>query len=446
MTDLLRAMARKNKIIKTVSMGVYAKAVGILVSFAMVPIAVGYLGVEQYGMWIAVSSLIAMLSFADGGVGSALVNMVSQATGVNSNKTLKTIVSSGFYVLVAIALAGGVFFLLLYPYVSWDWILGLSEGEGRSDTLSLILIVGLGFFIGMPGSVVGNVQRGLQDGNVEAFWSAKGQLLALLFVYIAIRMDLGIVGFAYAYILGPLVAAFMNSCIYFLYKRKDLFPSLSFIRTDDIKAVMGIGGLFFILQTTAVIQIKADNVIIANMLGPAAATQYAICMQLFLVVPMVMGLIWTPLWPAYREALASGDVMWIKRVFYRSIKLALAVGVPASIVLVLLGQQIITLWVGESVIPSVLLLIGGGIWMLMLIGGSAMAVLLNGLQVVKAQIIVALSAAVLNIGLSIWLIKSIGIEGAVFGSVISYLVCAIIPYYFLIPKLLGNNKLRIETK
>ena len=446
MTDRLRALARKNNIIKTASVGVYAKFVGILVTFAMVPLAVGYLGVEQYGLWIAVSSLIAMFSFADGGVGNALVNMVSQATGEKSTKSMNTIVSSGFFVLFSISVFGALFFLLLYSYVPWGTILGVAEAVSSGELLSLVLIVGLGFFFGMPCSVVGNVQRGLQKGNVEAFWNAKGQLLSLLLVYAAIRMDLGIIGFASAFVLGPLLSALINSSLYFFIKRKDLLPKPSFVRSKDINAILGTGGLFFILQITAVIQAKADNVIIANLLGPASVAQYAICMQLFLVVPMVMGLLWAPLWPAYREALASGDVVWIKQVFMKSMKLALAIGVPASIVLVVFGQQIVTLWVGESVVPSMLLLVGGGMWMWMLIIGSAMAMLLNGLQVIKTQIIVATSAAILNVGLSIWLINTIGVEGAVYGSVISYLVCAIIPYYFIIPRLLRDHAVRIEAK
>lgn len=96
MTESIRAQSRKNKILKTLSVGAYAKVVGVVVSFAMVPMAVGYLGVEGYGLWIAVASLVAMLSFVDGGAGNALVNMVSHATGANSNKSLPAIVSSGF--------------------------------------------------------------------------------------------------------------------------------------------------------------------------------------------------------------------------------------------------------------------------------------------------------------------------------------------------------------
>jgi len=192
MTASIRASNRKNKIIKTLSVGAYSKVIGVVVTFTMVPLAVNYLGKDGYGLWMAVSSLIAMLSFVDGGAGNALVNMVSHATGVKSTKSLQTIVSTGFFVLLAIAMFGGSLFYMLTPFVSWLWVFGLSDGISAQMVQTLVLIVGLAFFIGMPCSVVGKVQLGFQEGNIEAFWSAKGRILSLFFVFLAIKLNAGL--------------------------------------------------------------------------------------------------------------------------------------------------------------------------------------------------------------------------------------------------------------
>jgi len=345
---------------KTLSVGAYSKVVGVVVSFAIVPLAVGYLGTDGYGLWVAVSSLVAMLSFVDGGAGNALVNMVSHATGKNSEQSIKSIVSSGFFVLLIIAGVGGALFYGLSSYVPWAWVFGLGNDVEKFDLQTVVLIVGLAFFLGMPCAVVGNVERGFQEGNIEAFWNAKGRLLTLAFVYVAIQMDLGLIGVAIAFVSGPLVAAVANSCYYFFIKRSNVSPSFSHVKADEVKGVLGVGGLFFVLQITSAIQMQGDNIIIANMLGPSAVSQYAICMQLFMAVPMFMALLWTPLWPAYREALASGDAAWVRRVFVKSLKLALVVGVPSAVMLVVFGKEIIQLWVGDEVVPSTLLLVGCG--------------------------------------------------------------------------------------
>jgi len=446
MSDALRSKSRKNKIMKTLSVGAYSKVVGVVVSFAIVPLAVGYLGTDGYGLWVAVSSLVAMLSFVDGGAGNALVNMVSHATGKNSEQSIKNIVSSGFFVLLMIAGVGGILFYGLSSYVPWAWVFGLGNDVEKFDLQTVVLIVGLAFFLGMPCAVVGNVERGFQEGNIEAFWNAKGRLLTLAFVFTAIQMDLGLIGVAIAFVSGPLVAAIANSCYYFLIKRSNVSPSFSHVKADEVKGILGVGGLFFVLQITSAIQMQGDNIIIANMLGPSAVSQYAICMQLFMAIPMFMALLWTPLWPAYREALASGDAAWVRRVFVKSLKLALVVGVPSAVMLVVFGKEIIQLWVGDEVIPSTLLLLGCGIWLLLTILGGAIAMLLNALQLMSLQIWIAASAGIINILATIFLIGQMGVEGAVFGSIISYIICAVIPCGILIPRLLRNMTSGLANK
>jgi len=387
-----------------------------------------------------------MLSFVDGGAGNALVNMVSHATGKDSKQSIKGIVSSGFFVLLIIAVFGALLFSLLHTYVPWAWVFGLSESVNTHDLEMLVLIVGFAFFLGMPISVVGNVQRGFQEGNLEAFWNAKGRLLTLLFVYIAIQEDLGLLGVACGFVAGPIVASMVNNFYYFGLKKRGGAPSLHHLNSTDVKAVLGTGGLFFVLQITSAIQMQGDNIIIANMLGPSAVSQYAICMQLFMAVPMFMALLWTPLWPAYREALASGDADWVRRVFIKSLKLALLVGIPTAGVLVVFGGDIIRLWVGDEVVPSMLLLVGCGIWLILVLIGNTLGMLLNAVQDLKLQISVAICAGVGNVVLTIFLIGKIGVAGAIYGSILSYFCCALIPYAILIPKLLKRINMSTKNK
>lgn len=440
MTHRLRAKSRKYKILRTLSVGAYAKVVGVIVSFAIVPLAVGYLGVEGYGLWVAVFSLVAMLSFVDGGAGNALINMVSHATGANSNKSIQAIVSSGFFLLLAISFFFIGLFSVLHIYVPWGWVFGISDNMNTGDLEVLVLIIGLAFFLGMPCSVVGNVQRGFQEGNIEAFWNAKGRLLSLLLVYIAVQMDWGLLGFACGFVAGPIIASFANSFYYFFIKRVEIVPLLSHVSFDEVKGVLGTGGLFFVLQITSAIQMQGDNIIIANMLGPSSVSKYAICMQLFMIVPMFMTLLWTPLWPAYREALASGDADWVRRVFFKSLKLAFVVGVPSACILILFGSDIITLWVGDEVVPSMLLLVGCGVWLILMLVGNVLAMFLNAVQWLKIQISVAICAGLSNIALTVFLIGEVGVAGAVYGSILSYILCALIPYSILIPNFVRSLK------
>lgn len=431
MTSQNRAQGRHHKIIKTAWTGLAAKIISVSVSFVMVPFAVHYLGKEQYGLWVAVSSLVAMLGFMDGGAGNAVINMVAHASG-NKNSDLAKIVSTAFFSLMALAFISSLLFLAVFPYVSWSTLLGVSELSTQSDLNSVVIIVGLFFFVSIFITLVGKIQRGLQEGNLDNFWNAIAAILSLLLVYIAIKKDAGLVGFVVAFLVAPMIAYLASNIHYLFIRRIDLRPQLSKIDASVAKNLFKVGGMFFVLQISCSIQGQADNVIIANMLGVEAVASYAICMKLFLIAPMVLSLLYTPLWPAYREAFISGDIQWVKRIFFKSIRWSLLVSIPSAIILFFAGAKIIEIWVGQDSVPSNNLLMGCSIWLVFSCLGAALAVFLNGIEIVKMQIIMATLSGVMNIILSIWLISQIGIAGAVFGSVISYFAFTLIPCFFII--------------
>ena len=444
MTEQYRAQERMNKIAKTAWSGLIAKIVTIVSSLLMVPLAVHYLGKEQYGLWVAMSSLVLMMGFMDGGAGNAVINLVAHASG-SQKEALPKIVSTAFFCLMLLAFSGCLIFLGAFPFVSWRMLLGVSESTPLSDLNIVVLIVGLFFFASMFTTMVGKIQRGLQEGNLDNFWNGVGAALSLLFVYIVIQVDAGLVGFVIAFLAGSMLAYVASNVHYLLILRKDLRPKLVNVDVAVAKNLFAVGGMFFVLQIVAAIQSQADNVIIANMMGAAAVTNYAICMKLFLLFPALFSLLMTPLWPAYREAFASGDMRWVKRIFLKSMRWAVLASVPAAMVLVIIGGKFIELWVGPEAIPSLGLLIGSGIWLVLMTIGSALSVFLNGLQIVKIQLVVSIIAGVVNIILTIWFIQMYGVVGAVFGSVVSYFAFTMVPYFFLVQKMLRGFEAKVTS-
>ena len=92
--------------------------------------------------------------------------------------------------------------------------------------------------------------------------------------------------------------------------------------------------------------------VIAHILGQETVAEYSVPYRLFSIVTVVLSFFLIPLWPAYAEAAARGDVAWVRRTLRRSVQWGLAFNVTAGIVLILLGRQIIHLWVGSQVTPS----------------------------------------------------------------------------------------------
>src|SRR5256885_15367442 len=104
---------------------------------------------------------------------------------------------------------------------------------------------------------------------------------------------------------------------------------------------------------------------------------------------MALALVLVPLWPAYRDAAVLGDMDWVRTTLRRSLVLAAVINVPATLVLLAAGRQIVHLWVGDKVTPSALLLAALACWALLNAVGGPLAMLLNGLDAIRFQAVCA---------------------------------------------------------
>src|SRR5580704_14585226 len=60
-----------------------AKGVSIGTLLVTVPLTLAYLGKERYGLWMTISSLVAIFGFADLGMGASLKTLLAAADGRN---------------------------------------------------------------------------------------------------------------------------------------------------------------------------------------------------------------------------------------------------------------------------------------------------------------------------------------------------------------------------
>jgi len=436
---LQRACLRKQYIIRTIWSGLYAKLAAIVVFLAMVPLAINNLGSNAYGIWVASVSLFALLN---GGVGKAVINRIAYASAVtkkkHGEKTCK-IISSAFFSLLALALLLAIVFLLLFEFdlIPWGSLLAVEDHE--IDHVEYVCAVAALFFLlNLWLGIVGKVQFGLQRGELDRFFSGTGALTGLLFMWLAIVWDYSFPLVMAAFLAGETLLLIINNIYYFgLYKRH-LKPKLKHISHKELRHLYNLGTLFFIIQVSISIKNNADNLIIAHLLGSNLLAIYAANLTLCTALASLFMLTLTPIWPAYREAMACGDMAWVRVVFIKSLCWGMIGSFICAILFATMAQTIVSVWINDTFVPSRLLVLGCSIWLCLLVFDTIIMVLLNALQIIYLQIKTAISCAVCNVVLSIYFVQQIGIEGAIFGSIIAYLFCVALPYAIMIPKFLKN--------
>jgi len=426
-------------LLSSLSFGI-AKIVALLASLITIPLTIKYLGVERFGLWMTISSAIAMVAFADLGIGNGLLNAVSNANGKNDNIAIKSYISSAIATLTIIALLVLIIFFTVFQFISWDEVFNVSSLTAAEEAGIATAIMLACFALSLPIGVVQRVQMGLQIGYVAYLWQILGSVLGLIATLVVISFQLGLPSLIIAAVGVPIVANLLNGIVFFLIKRRDLAPSIQFVHRDAVSKVFHTGMLFLVLQIAGLVAFQSDALIISHYLGPAAVAEYFVVLKLFSIPGMILSFYLMALWPAYGDAYSRGETNWIRDTYKKSLHYSLILTIPMTGFLVVFGTLLIEMWVGSSVSPSIELILGMGLWALLTVWGGNYSTLLNGLHVIKFQVITSVLMAVFNVFISIWLVKKVGISGAIFGSVLSLILVSYIPTHIYIKRRILANQ------
>ncbi len=397
-----------------------------IAAFVTVPLTVSYLGVERYGLWMTISSLIALLGFADLGMGNGLLTAVAAANGRGDRNAVQRNVSSAFFMLSAVGIVIGLAFTLVYPWINWARALNVSSPTAMREAGPTVAVLAAFLCVNMPLGTVQRVQQGYQEGTSSHLWALSGSVLSLIALLIVIALEGGLPWLALATAAGPAVSVLVNWLVLFGWSRRWLFPRFRFFDRRTAMELASSGLMFFVLSVSALIVSSSDNLIIAHIIGPTAVAEYAITQKLFTTLNFSQFFI-APLWPAFGEALARKDYAWAHRTLRRAIELSCWTSLLTALPLLFFGRQLISWWVGPEVAPSITLLIGFSCWLLLAGYGGVMSTFLNSGTLLRKQVgfyvIAAATAVVLKIGFAYtW-----SIEGVIFGTVAGWTLVYVIP-------------------
>jgi O-antigen/teichoic acid export membrane protein len=431
-----RSAERYRRIAWSSLLGGLARMVGLATSFISVPLVIGYLGSERYGMWITMSSLVAALGPLDLGIGLGLLMHVSDASGRDDRAAARRAISTAAAMLVLIAAVSTVVFALAFAAIPWARVFNVVSPAAVSEAGPVSAALFAAFALGLPLGLVGQVQLAYQSGYISSAWAIVGNLGSLVALILVIHLHGSLPALVIALTGVGLVAAALNGWFLFRRHRPWLMPRRRDVDLSTGRSLLRTGALFLALQVAGLAAFGLDNLVIAQLLGTQMVQEYAVPAKLFMLAPILLSFALTPLWPAYRESLARGDGAWVRRTVRRSIALAAVVNIPSSLILVVVAPWLLQVWVGSAVHPTQLLLVGLGLWAMMNTLNGPFAMLLNGANVVRFQATCVVAMAVANVTISIVLVQRIGVAGVVWGSVIAQAVFVLLPESWYVRRLL----------
>ena len=413
---------------------IFSRGASFVVTIVLIALSSRYLDGDRMGLWMTIVGLTVLLSLADLGLGNGIINAVAEAVGRDREDEAAAHVSTAFFSLLAVSFVGGALFAALYPVVEWANLLNVGAPLARAETAPAMAVLVACVFVTLPLGLAQKIHFAYQEGFLASLWAGVGSGIALVIGLVAVGDKAGVPWLTLAVAGGPAFGVLLNSVALYWFRKPEIRPRPALISRRSARRLFSLGGLYFALAVAGIVGLQVDNIVIARILGVGAVPAYAIPLRLFMILPTVLSFALAPLWPAYTESIARSDIGWVKGAFERSLRLSLLVAVPSSMALVAFAPFLLDVWVGESVDPPFHLLVGLGLWAVINAVTGPLAMLLNGLGVVGFQVITSLAMGAINLTLSIILVSSIGVAGAIYGTVISLVCCIVLPASIYVAK------------
>lgn len=391
---------------------------GPAVQLLVAPYLIRHLGVEIYGVLLLVNSVIQMSSLSSFGLGDATVKYVAEYAAQKRERDLVMLLQTTL--LMYLVLGGGtvVVLNLLAPFLA-ESVFNVSP-EFRAEATMGLRIGSVSLLLSLIYSVGQSLCRGLRRYDVEASTGVLGSLVGPACSCFLVSRGYGLVAVITTtcgvMCLNNLVLGWRGSRL--LGTAGWLVPKF---RWDNVRRLASFGFFGWIGMIEWVLVNQADRVIVSNVLGPAAVTPYAICLQLTQLAHGVVGQAFGYLFPLATELYVKQRWTELRRVYLSSMQLTSIASLAVGALIFVYGQTILFVWMGNN--------LGNYDHNLMLVLASSAALmgttivpclLLNGAGYVRLTAIFTMSSMAAVLPVSLILIRFMGLVGMATGKLMNF--------------------------
>ena len=227
----------------------------------------------------------------------------------------------------------------------------------------------------------------------------------------------------------PVLILFILHVYAFTGPFKQYKPDRLFWKKKYFKDIFGLGVTFFIIQITVLVMFSTDNFIITQLFGPKEVVPYNIAYKYLSISSMLFTIILTPYWSSITEAYTKGELAWIKRSM-KNLMIIAVLTIVLVLILTFTAPYAYHLWIGDVVSIPFSLTVSMAVFFGITLMYAPFNFFINGVGKIRLHMYTFVFGAVLNIPLSIILVKYTILE--VEGVIVATIIC-VLPNLLLFP-------------
>jgi O-antigen/teichoic acid export membrane protein len=416
----------KREILQNVASSWFALGLNILIGIFLSPFILHRLGDAAFGIWILIFSVTGYYGLFDLGIRSSVVRYVAKFWATGDRESLSQVINTSLFayggigalaLLLTVAGAFGIDFLFKIP------------PQFHSTARWLFLMVGASVALGFPIGVFGGALEGLQRFYLINLMQVSATLARAGFIVWALSRGHGLIALAVITTVIPFIASLVAVWIALRILQTPI--RLRYVTRSSARLIAHHSGLTFVTLMSAQLRFQTDEVILGSMMSTMAITYFSIGARIVDYSKNVVLCMAQLFIPMSSQSQAQGDADGLRRILIAGNRACAFVIFPISASLIILGKSVIEVWVGAKYIPLsypvlVVLMVP---FTLMLAQGASNRMLLGTTQH-GTFAVVTLVEGIVNVILSILLIRPYGIFGDALGTAIPLMLTTV----FFLPR------------
>ena len=117
---------------------------------------------------------------------------------------------------------------------------------------------------------------------------------------------------------------------------------------------------------------------------------------------------------------------------------AVFISATLSAIILVTSDSLTHIWLNRELNVSWLLLGGLAVWTVVEAAGNSLSMFLNGAHVVGIQVVLASALAIICLGLKVWAVSRIGVDGLPWAMIASYCAITLLPLSLLLKRIFAR--------
>jgi len=417
---------RLNILVKQFSSSFILKILAMGLSYISIPLFLKYLGNRDYGIWMTIFSIVGWINTFDLGIGNGLKNKLTENYTKKNYKEVREYIITGYISLSFLAL---LFWLIgCLGIYFFNFSQGLNINYYSENYLKLLFFITYSLTLfNFIVKIYNVLYLAVHNSYISNLCTLLFQVIFIIILVLLNKLNkISILTIVFVYPGFTLLLGVIFTILFFR-KYKNLRPKLIDFKKEKIKMINNLGLYFFIIQISILIIMTTDNMIIMRYLGAEEVATYNIVSKLFQAILLIEALISAPMWSLFVDAYIKNDKSWIINI-YKKLNLLFLVAILGVTIAIFIAPLLIKIWIGKELVLPKYLILFWGIFIINRIWGDIYCIFTNATNKIKLQMWLLILGAVINIPLSIYLLKylNLGSSGVILATNISLLPISII--------------------